>query len=434
MNAAADILARLEHFGIRLGLETTRRILSALGDPQLAYPVVLVAGTNGKGSTAAYLQSMLRAAGYRTGFYSSPHLESPCERIRIDGAAIAEDRLGDWLAQVVAAGEARNQTAPTYFEALTAAAFAHFAAARVEIAVVEVGMGGRLDATNASSPVLSVVTPISLDHREYLGETLAAIAGEKAGIFRAGVPALSAEQEAEAGAALAGAAAQLGTPFHAVSELVEIAGVEARAWEGQQVTLLCEGRSLRASTKLLGPHQPGNLALAAASALALQRLGFVRLDLEALRRGAVDCRWPGRLEVVQLPRGRRVVLDGAHNPAGVAALAAFLRDTAGPIDLLFGALADTDAADMQPRLRPHAGELTLTAPPSPRALDPRDLAVVAAGRRVRLENDPALALESALAAGDQRRPLLICGSLYLIGDLRAQLRRRYGVPEPASVI
>jgi dihydrofolate synthase/folylpolyglutamate synthase len=434
MNAAADILARLEHFGIRLGLETTRRILSALGDPQLAYPVVLVAGTNGKGSTAAYLQSMLRAAGYRTGFYSSPHLESPCERIRIDGAAIAEDRLGDWLAQVVAAGEARNQTAPTYFEALTAAAFAHFAAARVEIAVVEVGMGGRLDATNASSPVLSVVTPISLDHREYLGETLAAIAGEKAGIFRAGVPALSAEQEAEAGAALAGAAAQLGTPFHAVSELVEIAGVEARAWEGQQVTLLCEGRSLRASTKLLGPHQPGNLALAAASALALQRLGFVRLDLEALRRGAVDCRWPGRLEVVQLPRGRRVVLDGAHNPAGVAALAAFLRDTAGPIDLLFGALADKDAADMLPRLLPYAGELTLTAPPSPRALDPRDLAVVAAGRRVRLENDPALALESALAAGDQRRPLLICGSLYLIGDLRAQLRRRYGVPEPASVI
>ncbi len=434
MNAAADILARLEHFGIKLGLDTTRRILAALGDPQLAYPVVLVAGTNGKGSTAAFLQSTLRAAGYRTGFYSSPHLEGPSERIRIDGAAIAEDRLAEWLAEVVAAGEARNQTAPTYFEALTAAAFAHFAAAQVEIAVVEVGMGGRLDATNAAPPVLSVITPIALDHREYLGETLAAIAGEKAGIFRSGVPALSAEQEPEAAAALAGAAAQLGTPLHPVRELVEIAGVEARGWDGQQVTLVCEGRSLRTTTKLLGPHQPGNLALAAASAIGLQRLGFARLDLEALRRGAADCRWPGRLEAVQLPRGRRVVLDGAHNPAGVASLAAFLRDTAGPVDLLFGALADKDAADMLPRLLPHVGELTLTAPPTPRALDPRDLAVLASGRQVRLENDPVVALESALATGDPRRPLLICGSLYLVGDLRAQLRRRFGVPGPLTEI
>jgi dihydrofolate synthase/folylpolyglutamate synthase len=189
-----------------------------------------------------------------------------------------------------------------------------------------------------------------------------------------------------------------------------------------------EGREARLFTRLLGAHQTANLALAAAGAIELRRLGFERLDAAAIGRGAAICRWPGRLETVDLPTGRRVVLDGAHNPAGVAALVAFLRRLGEPVDLLFGALADKDAAGMLPALLEVAADVTLTAPPSPRALDPRDLALLGAGRPMRLEPEPRSALELALANGEARRPLLVCGSLYLIGDLRGELRRRYGVP------
>jgi dihydrofolate synthase/folylpolyglutamate synthase len=429
MSKAADILARLEHFGIRLGLETTRSILDELGAPQRGLPVVLVAGTNGKGSTAAFLQAMSRAAGYRTALYSSPHLENPGERIRVDGEAIAETRLGELLAAVVAAGERRNRTPPTYFEALTVAAYAHFAERGVELAVVEVGMGGRLDATNAAEPLLCLLAPIALDHREYLGETLQAIAGEKAGILRRGVPALTGEQAEEALASLAAAATRVGAPLRAASEIVAIAGVEPRGWDGQRVELEMLGARRQLALRLLGRHQAGNLALAAAAALTLREGGFPRLDPDAVARGAAACRWPGRLEVVDLPDGRRVVLDGAHNPAGVEALAGFLREVGGRIDLLFGALADKDAAGMLPPLAARAEQLTLTTPPSPRALDARDLATLVEGRAVHLESEPAAALEWALAHGDAARPLVVCGSLYLIGDLRAELRRRYGVPE-----
>lgn len=428
MTSAAEILSRLEHFGIRLGLDTTRRILAELGDPQERLRVVLVAGTNGKGSTAALLQAIGRAAGYRTGFYSSPHLETARERVRVDGEAIAEDRLVELLDQAVDAGERRNRTPPTYFEAITAAAFAHFAASRVELAIVEVGMGGRLDATNAADPLLSIITPVALDHREYLGETLSAIAGEKAGIFRPRVPALLGEQEDEARAALEAVAATLGTPLRASRELVEVVGVETHGWDGQSVAVALEGQEARLYTRFLGAHQTANLALAAAGAIALRRLGFERIDTAAIGRGAASCRWPGRLEVVDLPAGRRVVLDGAHNPAGVAALVAFLRRLGEPVDLLFGALADKDAAGMLPPLLEVAADVTLTAPPSPRALDPRDLALLGAGRPLRIEPEQRAALELALANGDPRRPLLVCGSLYLIGDLRAELRRRFGVP------
>ncbi len=328
----------------------------------------------------------------------------------------------------MAAGERRNRTPPTYFEALTAAAFAEFAQRDVELAVVEVGMGGRLDATNAAEPLLCVVTPIALDHREYLGETLAAIAGEKAGILRPGVPALSGAQEPEAQAAIAATAARLGAPLHSAAERVTVTAIETHGWSGQTIALRIAEEAREISLRLLGPHQVDNLALAAAAAAELRDRGFPLLDADAIARGAAACRWPGRLEVVDLPGGRRVVLDGAHNPAGIDSLARFLRQIGEPVDLLFGALADKDVAAMLPRLLPLANELTLTAPPSPRALDPRDLATLVEGRAARLERDPSAALEWALAHGDPVRPLLVCGSLYLIGDLRAELRRRFGVP------
>ena len=227
-----EILGRLEALGIRLGLESMRGLLAALGSPQLRFPAVLVAGSNGKGSTAALLAAMAGAAGYRTGLYTSPHLETVEERLRIDGRAVGGERLGELLEEVVACAERRLGHSPTYFEAVTAAAFLWFAAERVDLAVVEVGLGGRLDATNVCEPVLSLITSISLEHRELLGDTLAAIAREKAGILRAGRPALSWVEDREAAGALREVAAGLGAPLHTAESEVTIAGTAPLAANG----------------------------------------------------------------------------------------------------------------------------------------------------------------------------------------------------------
>jgi dihydrofolate synthase/folylpolyglutamate synthase len=245
---------------------------------------------------------------------------------------------------------------------------------------------------------------------------------------------LLGEQESEADEALAGAAAAAGAPLRRVGERVELAAVESRGWQGQSVELALAGRRLTAPIRLPGVHQAANLALAAAAAVELRALGFSRFDLDVVARGAAECRWPGRLEAVDLPAGRRVVLDGAHNPAGIAALAAFVRRMGEPVDLLFGALADKDAAAMLPPLLGLSRNVTLTAPPSPRALDPRDLALLAPGRRVELESEPRAALARAIERGGGERALLVCGSLYLIGELRGELRRRYGVPADLRTI
>jgi dihydrofolate synthase/folylpolyglutamate synthase len=204
---AAAALARLETFGMHLGLDHVRRLLGELGDPQRGLPAVLVAGTNGKGSTAALLAAVGRAAGYRTGLYTSPHLETVEERVRVDGERIGGEELGALVLEVVAAGERVLPAPPTYFEALTAAALLCFRRRAVELAVLEVGLGGRLDATNAAEPAVSVITPVALEHQEQLGDTLAAIAGEKAGVMRRGRPTVAWGGEPEVAAALRQAAA-----------------------------------------------------------------------------------------------------------------------------------------------------------------------------------------------------------------------------------
>ncbi|HEV7515684.1 MAG TPA: Mur ligase family protein, partial [Thermoanaerobaculia bacterium] len=241
---AAEILGRLEASGIRLGLDRLGRRLARLGHPERRRPAVLIAGTNGKGSTSALLAAMATAAGYRTGLYTSPHLETVEERLRIDGSAVLPERLGDLLARVVAgsldAGLAEEPAdLPTYFEALTAAAFLWFAEEEVDLAVLEVGLGGRLDATNLAAPVLSVITPISFDHQEYLGDTLAAIAREKAGILRRGRPALAWIEEPEPAAAVREVAAEVGADLRFASSEVRIEGIEpvAVGSPGQRVRL-----------------------------------------------------------------------------------------------------------------------------------------------------------------------------------------------------
>jgi dihydrofolate synthase / folylpolyglutamate synthase len=425
------LLSRLELLGIRLGLDHTRALLAALGDPQLRYPAVLVAGSNGKGSTSALLAAMATAAGYRTGLYTSPHLEAVEERLRIDGRAIAGERLGPLLADLVARAERETGAPPTYFEALTVAAFRWFAEERVDLAVVEVGMGGRLDATNLCDPVLSLVTSISLDHREFLGDTLAAIAREKAGILRRGRPALAWVEAPEAAAALFAAAAETGADLAFAPARVAIEAV-APAAGGQRVRLATPRGRHDLCIALLGAHQAKNLGLAVLAAEALAGLAsdrLDRLDAAAIAAGAAACRWPGRLEVVDLPGGRRVLLDAAHNPEGAAALAGFLAG-APPPDLLFGVLADKDAGEMLAALAGRAGRIVLTAPASPRARPPAELAALVPDRDVVVEPDPGRALELALAA-PAHAALVVCGSIFLVGEIRRRLRERFGVPAPA---
>ncbi|HEY4574744.1 MAG TPA: Mur ligase family protein, partial [Thermoanaerobaculia bacterium] len=260
------VLSRLEGLGIKLGLERARDLLVRMGEPQRRFPSVLVAGTNGKGSTSALLAAMARAAGIRTGLYTSPHLESVEERLRIDGRAIDSGRLGAILADLVALAERETGSPPTYFEAVTLAAFRWFADSQVDLAVVEVGLGGRLDATNLADPILSLITPIGFDHREFLGDTLAAIAREKAGILRSGRPALAWIEDAEPAESVQTVAGEVGADLRFASREVRIEAVEPRGWEGQQIRLATPIRLYDLELALLGDHQAKNLGLAVRAA------------------------------------------------------------------------------------------------------------------------------------------------------------------------
>ena len=422
---ADDTLRRLEPLGMRLGLEPFRALLAALGDPQRGLPAVLVAGTNGKGSTAALLAAIGCAAGYRTGLYTSPHLESPRERIRVDGMAVPGLELDRLLDGVV---HAAGDELPTPFEALTAAAFVAFAEAGVELAVLEVGLGGRLDATNVVEPALSLITEIALDHQEQLGTTLGAIAREKAGILRPGVPAFAWVTEPEAAAALAAAAAERAVELELLPE----------AWRAERVAAGRGGQRVRVDgptgprqllLPLAGAHQLGNLVLAVAAAEDLTVSGWPRL-VDAIPRGVAGCRWPGRLEQVPLPGGAVVWLDGAHNPHGARALAAALAALERPPALVFGALADKDAAAMAQAVAPLAAAVWVTAPASARAMTVEALLAVPALRAATAAPDVGAAIAGALDAG--HREVVVTGSLYLVGEARQSLRQRFGVPRPAA--
>ena len=405
---ADRILSRLEKLGIRLGLESVRALLAGLGNPQLQYRTVLVAGSNGKGSTSALLAAMASAAGLRTGLYTSPHLESVEERLRIDGRAIRPEAFAGLLGRIV------ESATPTYFEAVTAAAFLWFAEQRVDLAVIEVGMGGRLDATNVCEPELSLITSISLEHREHLGDTLAAIAREKAGTLRPGRPAIVWLEDPEPIEAVRAVAAELGTDLRLAPDLVAIRR------DGQHVKVATPRGEHDLEIQLPGAHQARNLALAV---LAAEELG---IGPEAIAEGARSCRWPGRLERIELPEDRVVLLDAAHNPEGAAALAEFLE---GPVDLLFGALGDKDVADMLLPLAKRARRIVLTTPASDRARRPEELAALLPEREVEVVPDLGQALERALQPGAR---LVVCGSIYLIGEVRKRLREKFGVPPPAS--
>jgi dihydrofolate synthase/folylpolyglutamate synthase len=429
VQASTDILQGLEQYGVRLGLETTHRLLAALGHPERRFPAVLIAGTNGKGSTAAFLASMGTHAGYRTGLYTSPHLEEVEERIRIDGRAISQEELSSSLGNLVTTAEQALGHLPTYFEALTAVAFGHFAAQEVDLAILEVGMGGRLDATNAIEPELSLITEIGLEHRRHLGENLDSIAREKAGILRTGKPAVAWVERPDAVRAIREVAAAVEADLRLGPETAGLEIVENRGWDGQRVHLETPEQEYRLSLLLGGQHQAKNSALAVLGAEILARRGWGRFNRDAIVAGAGGSRWPGRLERVDLPDGKTVLLDVAHNPDGAESLSRFLSRRELTYDLLFGVLADKDVGEILPVLAEGARRVILTSPDSHRALPPEEIEKLLPTGRVVVVPAAAPALDRALA-GDQEL-LVVCGSIYLVGEVRGLLRYRFGAPPPA---
>jgi dihydrofolate synthase/folylpolyglutamate synthase len=393
-------LEALSPLSMRFGLDRVARALDALGHPERAAPALHVAGTNGKGSTCAMAAAALRAAGLRTGLYTSPHLQAFNERIQVAGAPLDDAALARAVAAVRAACPWHESGGPedrlTYFELATLAAFVHFAEARVDVMVVEVGLGGRLDATNALTPAVTAVARIGLDHTRLLGGTLEAVAREKAGIFKPGVPAvLHAVQPPGVLEVLQAEARRRGAPWQ----------VAPPGWPGPLA--------------LAGPHQQGNAGLAVAALRALRRAG-VPVDEPAIAVGLATATWPGRLE-----RVGGVLLDGAHNPDGAAALAAALAvlHPGRPAELVFGVLEDKDHAGMLEALAGVARRFHLVAPASARARPPAEVEVQA--RRLGLEADlhagVGEALSCARAAARDGAPVVVAGSLYLVGEARAQL-------------
>ncbi len=435
-----QILDDLDQFGGKLGLEAITRLLDVLGDPQDDVPSVVVAGTNGKGSTCALLAAMGHCAGYRTGLYTSPHLERPEERIRIDGRAIESDDLAPLLEEVVERNHEIFGVRPSYFEAMTAAARLHFSRSRCDLAVVEVGLGGRLDATNVGTPLVAVVTPVSLDHQLQLGDTLERIATEKAGIFRPGVPVVAWCRPSQVGATLRARAEVLSSELIDASERAEVLPLAGVGEFPAPVEVTTSSRRYSIELHLLGRHQLPNLALAVLTAEVLGRGGFPALDGQAIERGAQRCRWPGRLEEVQLPDGPTVLLDGAHNEAGANALAALLDGLESDVDLLFGCLATKDVGRILPPLAERARRVILTMPRSGTPHEPASLAAMlqeqGVSAQLRVEPDLDAALDLALSGGPGGRTnrLLVAGSLYLVGDVRQWLHDRWGVPPRASQV
>jgi len=404
-SANLDWLFARQRFGVHPGLARVRELLARLGDPQLRFQSVLVGGTNGKGSVSVALSAMLQANGRRTALFTSPHLTRFSERFVVDGQELPETVIEDALSRVRPHAEA---TGASFFEAVTALGSLLFAEAGVEWAVMEVGLGGRLDATNALDPVLSVVTNIGLDHMAILGDTPELIAAEKAGILRPGRPAVTGVQP------------QLLPVLEAVGAELWALGREASwqaeslGWDGWQVQTRSPAGSLKFQTPLLGEHGARNAALAV---LAAQRLG---VSPEAIRAGVSGARWPGRLE--RLPwREGAVLLDGAHNPDGARALRLALLDLkVGRLPFVFGVAEDKDAGGMLSELAPTMSELILTRSRlSPRAAEPSTLAALLPdlGIPVRLAATPA----EALALLPQQPLSVVCGSLYLIGEVRPLL-------------
>jgi dihydrofolate synthase/folylpolyglutamate synthase len=420
-----ELAAPTQAAAAKFDLENISTLAEALRHPEKKYRSVHIAGTNGKGSTAAFIESILRNSGFRTGLYTSPHLQRINERIRVNGEEISDGKFAESFTKIqalvenlLAAGKLRAH--PTFFEVITALAFEHFAEEKVEIAVVEVGLGGRLDATNVLMPEVSVITRVDFDHENFLGHSLREIAGEKAGIIKSGIPLVLAAQTDEARQLIVKRADELGAPVCETEKeyRTESVGFEdGCAWA--EVVEVKSGARFRLVPKLRGKFQLENAlnAIAAARILEGQSENIRATEIE---QGIANTVWPGRMEKLQSEPD--LYLDGAHNPSAARELASFLKENfaGGRVVLLFAAMRDKAVDEIAGILFPHVSEVIFTQPRISRAISAHQLAEMAGeyAAHFRVIPDAERAFEEALSAAARHDAIFVTGSLYLVGELR----------------
>jgi dihydrofolate synthase/folylpolyglutamate synthase len=413
-----DRLFALEQFGIKLGLDNIRTLLAALGNPERAWRSIHIGGTNGKGSVAAMVERGLREAGLHTGRYTSPHLDRIEERVALDGTPVDRATFESVTAHVLSVvdrlleddlsrrslGGGGLPVSPTFFEVSTAVAFEIFRRHAVDVAIVEVGLGGRYDATNVLTPTIAAIVSIAFDHERHLGTTLSAIAFEKAGIAKAGVPLVIGRLPREAAARVAAVAAEVGATI-----------VDAHATTAARryppLTLALQGR-----------HQLENAAVAIA---IMERWSAMvsPVPTEAIVAGLTKCEWPARLEWLRVPGGGELLIDAAHNPAGAAALASYLQDSGSPkLPIVFAAMADKDLGGMIKALEPVASMFVATTVPHARARGAEEMAAAIEKHTGSVRVIAAPTPELAVARALEHSPRAVAaGSIYMVGPLRARL-------------
>jgi dihydrofolate synthase / folylpolyglutamate synthase len=436
-----ETLASLGHElrGVKFDLTAIQAILDSLGHPERRYPTAIVAGTNGKGSTCTQLASILEAAGYRTGLYTSPHLIRPNERFRVSGVEIfdqdfARDFTDVWNSAEQLLGQEVLEIRPSFFEFLTATAFLHFSRAKVDFAVLEVGMGGRLDATNVTVPRVAVITNIALDHQQFLGSTIPAIAGEKAGIIKPGRPVVTASEDPEAREVIRRRAVELNAPLieTASSAKVTIRNAGDGCYEFDLTIGETYYHDLRSS--LMGRFQVKNAVAAIAAARELAQQGW-KISEAAIGEGLRKARWPGRLEVVsQRPLA---VLDGAHNPAAAREVAAFVREqwSGKRLILVYATMRDKAIGEIAGILFPLAQKVYLTRPEQARAAAPEEI-LAAAGLtppNAVIQPHAMQAFESALGECAPEDIVLAAGSLFLVGEIKRGRQAHLMAPHVPAV-
>ena len=411
----------------KFDLQHMRVLAEALSHPERRFPSIIVAGTNGKGSTSATLAGILHQAGYRTGLYTSPHLVRVNERIAIDGEEISDPEFAEMHSRIETVSrellaQRKLEQHPSFFETLTAMAFEHFASIGIDVAVLEVGIGGRLDATNIADPLLSVITDVSLDHTEWLGDTLTEIAREKAGIIRANGTLITLPQHPEVNDAIAEAVRECNARVINASAYVPPVTPAAETFEDStatapqnRYTLDVLGLEVEIHSPLAGRHQLRNVALAIAAAVELNQNFGYNISAQQIADGIANTRWPGRFQVI--PGTPEIVLDVAHNPAGAWALRSALssRYENQPPTIIFGAMRDKAIAEIAEVLFPIAEEVIATKARSPRAASAEEIQKLAAhvGSPISAARD----LESAMhMARRQQRTIVITGSVYLVGE------------------
>ncbi len=409
----------------KFSLDQISLLAEALGNPQRRFPSVLIAGTNGKGSTSATLASIAQAAGLRVGLYTSPHLDRVNERIRLNGHDIPDEAFAAHYFRTIAAAQQLVDASalahlPSFFELLTALAFLYFAEEKVDLAVLEVGMGGRLDATNIVSPLVSVITDIALDHQEWLGATIDLIAREKAGILRPNGILVTLPQHPQANQAIGEVAVAL--DVRGVSATDYMPSLHASAIDAYSLAVL--DQTITVDSPLKGAHQHRNIALAIAAAVELGQTHHFPITAAAIEQGIRATHWPGRFESIQPPNWPEIILDVAHNPAGAWALRSALNATAEGIGvsvLVFACLRDKPLAEMSQILFPLFDHVVLAPIHSPRARELEDLLASAesTGTPATAASTVAEALE--LARAHHPRRIVVSGSLYLVGEARTLL-------------